>query len=140
MFFKKRSFRLILLSILIVLIIGFKISPNINASTGTYQVYNLTKSSDGKSINFGSIILTTTDFEKAKTEMKKHTNGVITSSGGLSPLKIVAATRGQAQSYPYRTGKDAAGATLNIYSNKALSSAHTYIPAHYMMYVDYHDN
>ncbi len=135
MFFKKRSFRLILLSILIVLIIGFKISPNINASTGTYQVYNLTKSSDGKSINFGSIILTTTDFEKAKTEMKKHTNGVITSSGGLSPLKIVAATRGQAQSYPYRSGKDSASSTLNIYTNKSLSSAHTYIPAHYMMYV-----
>lgn len=108
-------------------------SINTNASTGTYIVYNLTVS--GKSIVFGNPIKTTTDFEEAKTEMIKHTNGVITSDGGLSPLQIVAATRGQAQSYPYRTGKDGAGTTLLIYSNKGLTSDHTYIPAHYMMYV-----
>ena len=129
----KQKYKFILSFILITIIIGSLYTPMIKASTNTYRVYELTVS--GKNINFGSPKLTTTDFEKAKAEMKKYENGVITYDKGLSPLKIVAATHGQAQSFPYRSGKDKANATLNIYTNKALTSAHTYIPAHYMMYV-----
>jgi beta-N-acetylglucosaminidase len=133
MVFKNKIFKLILSFILIVFIIGFNIYPNVEASSNTYKVYNLTTS--GNKVNFGKVLLTTTNFEKAKTEMNKYRDGVITSDNGLSPLKIVAATRGQAQSFPYRKGKASAATTLNIYTNKALTSAHTYIPAHYMMYV-----
>lgn len=66
--------------------------------------------------------------------MNKYADGIVTSSNNRSPLKIVAAKRSMAHSYPYRDGKEKGGLTLNIYSNKSLGSVHTYITSHYMMY------
>src|SRR5690625_149083 len=104
------------------------------ASSGPYKVYDLELNEGKKSVKFVEKARKN-KFSDALKEMKKYTNGVVTYEKSPSPLKIVAASRSQAQSYPYRKGKDPAGVTLNIYNNKGLTSAHTYIPAHYMMYV-----
>ncbi|HZJ84556.1 MAG TPA: dockerin type I domain-containing protein [Syntrophomonadaceae bacterium] len=127
--------RMFFILLLIPLLLIMKPFSHIEASQTTYKVYNLKLSDDKKSIVFGESIMETTSFDEAITQMKKYDDGVITSDKSPSPLKIVAATRGQAHSYPYRAGKNLADVILNIYTNKALSSAHTYIPAHYLMYV-----
>ncbi|HHT50583.1 MAG TPA: SH3 domain-containing protein [Eubacteriaceae bacterium] len=130
--FKKQFIKFIILSSLIVFVVMI-LPLEIDASGITYNVYNL--KIEGKDVVFGKSLLSTSNFENAKAEMKKYPNGIITSSNSPSPLKIVAATRGQAQSFPYREGKHEADDILLIYSDKRLSSDITYIPAHYMMYV-----
>ncbi len=131
--FRQTTSRAVLIIALLVMATIISFPNKLEASSTTYKVYNL--KANNKRIDFGSELLETTNFSAALKEMQKYKDGVVTSDKSPSPLKIVAASRGQAQSYPYRKGKDLAGVTLNIYSNTGLTSAHTYISAHYMMYV-----
>ena len=138
MYFRKYLIKFVTMSLLIMFIIT-SLPMKAEANSVTYTVYNL--SLENKKVVFGDPVGEYTSFAEAKKKMLEHKDGVITASNSRSPLKIVAATRAQAQSYPYRASppirndEDKATVTLIIYKNKSLSNSATYIPAHYMMYV-----
>lgn len=132
---RKRIQRFITIFLMLPLMLCLLNVADVQAADATYEVKRVDSSG-----TLGSALFQTTNFNDAKTRMKeeaaKSANVVVTSSASKSPLKIVAADRAYLQSYPYRTGKNGAiaYATLNIFSNTSLSTAKTYIPAHYKMY------
>ncbi len=134
MILKKYNYKYILSIGLILFIIIINLSIITKAETIEYEVYDLSVGDTGKEVVF-EYIDSFENFDEAKEEMLEYENGVITHAKNPSPLKIVAASRGQAQSFPYRPGHENANVTLKIFNNKNLTDRHTYIPAHYMMYV-----
>ena len=74
------------------------------------------------------VIASFNTFSEAYAEMKKDTsstsNLVIRNNASKSPMKILAANRAKAMSYPFRTGisKEPADVTMNIRSNKDLNN------------------
>lgn len=118
----------------------------VDAADETYNVYVLSyKNENNKpTIDHGKSLLKTTNFKKAYDKMneleKNNKDVIITSDKSPSPLKIIAATRAFAQSYPYRKNSTIGELTLKIHKNKSLSSQYTYISGHYPMYVHNFDD
>lgn len=125
------------LSLLTISIFSYRSFYNAGAASADYTVHRLTNSG-GKIIYSEPIGGIITNFNEAllvmDAEAKKSPNVVILSSESKSSTKIVAADRSIVQSYPYRSGKQKGSATLNIFPNKSLGSATTYIAAHYPMF------
>jgi len=84
-----------------------------------------------------SLIACFDTLDEAKSNMNvlttDHPDLIITHPSSLSPLKIVAANRAIAASYPWRLGSTNTGrnySTMNIHRGSNLSGDSTYIPGH----------
>lgn len=138
---KKKIF-IVIVTLLLVTVVPKGSYFNTEAVDGTYNVHVLSFNKTTGSIDKSATHLTTNDYAVAYKKMnelsKTSKDVIITSTESRSATKIVAASRGYAQSYPYRIGKKGdktAKNTLTIFVNTALTSSYSYIGGHYVMYV-----